>query len=246
MRVPPKPSLLASIHDVSPRFERQVDALIEELQPWVGMRFSMLVVPNYWGTAPIRRGSAFATRLRAWSDAGAEVLVHGLYHRDEQQHSGFDRLRAGFMTAREGEFLGISASEALTRISYGRDLLSDITGRDIGGFVAPAWLYGAGARTALRESGMNLAEDHWRVWSPQSGRVLARGPVITWASRTRARLASSLAAAALLRNFAPQTVLRVAVHPGDSGSPALLASIRRTLGKASKDRNPILYSDLAR
>jgi predicted deacetylase len=244
MQVPSKPSLLASIHDVSPRFERQVDVLIAELQPWVGMRFSMLVVPNHWGTAPIRRGSAFASRLRAWSDAGVELLLHGLYHRDDQEHSGFDRLRGSVMTAGEGEFLGLTVSEASRRIAYGRNLLSDITGREINGFVAPAWLYGRGARAALTESGMTIAEDHWRVWSPQSGTVLARGPVITWASRTATRRASSLLAAAVLRNFAPQPVLRVAVHPGDSGSPALLASIRRTLKAASDSRKPVLYSDL--
>jgi predicted deacetylase len=148
------------------------------------------------------------------------------------------------MTAREGEFLGLSKLQAAKRIAEGRSLLEDITGRPVAGFVAPAWLYGPGAHAALAESGLHVAEDHWRVWSPATGRVLAKGPVITWASRTPARLASSLAAAAMLCRFAPQNVLRIAVHPGDCGSPALLESIRKAFTAASANRSPARYLDL--
>ena len=45
--------LLASIHDVSPRFENEVDRLLALLRPYVGDRVAMLVVPNHWGSAPI-------------------------------------------------------------------------------------------------------------------------------------------------------------------------------------------------
>ena len=39
--------LLASIHDVSPRFETEVDRLRDMLTPFVGDRLAMLVVPNH-------------------------------------------------------------------------------------------------------------------------------------------------------------------------------------------------------
>jgi predicted deacetylase len=204
----------------------------------------MLVVPNHWRTGRIRPGSPFASRLRAWSDSGVEILLHGYYHRDDQEHRGVNRLRANFMTAREGEFLGLPKAQAAKRIADGRRLLEDIIGHPVAGFVAPAWLYGPGAHAALAESGLHVAEDHWRVWSPATGRVLAKGPVITWASRTPARLASSLAAAAMLCRFAPQNVLRIAVHPGDCGSPALLESIRKAFTAASANRSPARYLDL--
>ena len=236
--------LLASIHDVSPRFEPQVDRLVEELEPWTGQRFAMLVVPNHWGDSPIRAGSSFASKLRDWAAAGAEILLHGFYHRDEQEHRGLDRLRAKHLTASEGEFLGLSRAEATRRIVEGRALIEDITGGPIAGFVAPAWLYGPGARRALADCEIPLAEDHLRVWSPANGRLLARGPVITWASRTPARLLSSIMAAAALRRFAPQRALRIAVHPGDCGSPALVASIRKTFAAASGSRTTARYGDL--
>jgi uncharacterized protein len=210
----------------------------------VGRRLAMLVVPNHWGDAPIVPGSAFATRLRDWADAGVEMFLHGFHHRDEARHeASADRLRARFMTAGEGEFLGLSRDEAAERISTGRVLIEDVIGRRIDGFVAPAWLYGDGARQALRDAAIPLAEDHFRVWSPASGRQLATGPVITWASRTRMRLASSLAAAALLRH-APLEVLRVGVHPPDVRHPALVRSIGKTFKQAVQKRRPGRYSDL--
>ena len=236
--------LLASIHDVSPRFESEVDALVDLLQPHVGNRLAMLVVPNHWGDAPIVPGSRFAARLRSWADSGFEIFLHGFYHRDESSHRGAsDRLRAGLMTAGEGEFLGLSFAEARTRLAQGKHLLENAIGKPVAGFVAPAWLYGPGALQALVDDEIPIAEDHFRVWSPASDEVLARGPVITWASRTRTRLASSLAAASALRR-APISALRVGVHPPDIRHPALVRSIDKTLRIAARKRIPAGYSDL--
>lgn len=238
------PLLLASVHDVSPRFESEVDRLLGLLAPHVGERLAMLVVPNHWGDAPIVPGSAFATRLRGWADAGVEMFLHGYFHRDQSLHQGSaDRLRARLMTAGEGEFLGLSRAEASSRIAEGRALVEDVIGRSIDGFVAPAWLYGQGALQALADSAIPLAEDHLRVWSPATGARLASGPVITWASRTRARLASSLFAAAALRH-APLAVLRIGVHPPDCNHSKLVASIEKTFRIARTSRQAGRYSDL--
>src|SRR5260221_5826069 len=240
----PRRLLLASIHDVSPRFESEIDGLIDLLAPHVGTRLAMLVVPNHWGDSPIVPGTPFAGRLRSWAEQGVEMFLHGFTHRDDAQYSGTaDRMRARFMTASEGEFLGLSCAEATARINDGRNLIEGIIGRAIDGFVAPAWLYGEGAREALEEAAIPLAEDHLRVWSPATGAELAWGPVITWASRTRARLLSSLAAAAALRH-APLHVLRIGVHPPDVRHPALVGSIGKTFTTAKRGRVPGRYRDL--
>ena len=245
-RVMPAPErlLIASIHDVSPRFESEVDRLVDLLDPHVGKRIAMLVVPNHWGDAPIVQGSAFAARLRSWAEAGFEMLLHGYFHRDDATHDGvLARARARHMTAGEGEFLGLSREVASARIAEGRVLIEDVIGRSIDGFVAPAWLYGRGALEALADSGVPIAEDHLRVWSPRDQCELARGPVITWASRTRMRLASSLIAAPAVRRL-PMRVLRVGVHPPDIRHPLLVRSINRTLTRAAASRRPSRYSDL--
>ena len=234
--------LLASIHDVGPKFEREVDVLAARLDRVLGgPRFAMLVVPDHWDEAPLSADPAFARRLRTWADAGIEMFVHGWSHRDAAP-AGF---AAKHLTAGEGEFSALGYSEALARMRRARAVVEDATGRAAAGFIAPAWLYSAGARSALAEAGFALAEDHFRVWHP-AGAVIARGPVITWASRSRARRLSSLAVAQLSRALlARQRVVRVAVHPGDTREPSLLASIDATLAAFARVRRPARYADLA-
>lgn len=239
--------LLVSIHDVGPRFVSEIDRHADRMTALgIGSRYAMLVVPDHWGQAPLR-GSDFGTRLRDWASSGIEMFVHGWFHRDEARHaSGADRFRAKHMTAGEGEFLGLSQGEASRRMIEGRKLIEDIIGRPVAGFIAPAWLYGDGARAALTDNGFAVAEDHMRVWSPAAGnRVLARGPVITWASRSKSRIASSLLAAwALRRVLRSAPVVRVAVHPGDVHVGALERSIDRTIGAFAASHRPIRYGDL--
>lgn len=241
---PPR-RLLASIHDVSPRFEAQVDALGDLLGRAGVVRPALLVVPDFWREAPIRAGTPFAGKLRAWSDAGAELFLHGAVHLDERAHRhGLTRLKARHLTAGEGEFLGLDTAEARSRLRAGRRLIEDVTGRPIAGFVAPAWLYGSGARAAMADEGIALAEDHWRVWRPADGAVLARGPVITWATRTPARKVSSLAVAALARALPGPRVMRLAVHPNDTRSAAVLRSIVATTAALARGRAVSRYADL--
>jgi predicted deacetylase len=205
----------------------------------------MLVVPDHWGRHPIRSGTPFANRLRAWSDSGIEMFVHGWYHKDAVEHQGISGLKARYMTASEGEFLGLSYDEAARRMEDGRALVEDIIGRKSSGFIAPAWLYGSGAMHALRDSSFDIAEDHMKVWIPQTGKVVARGPVVTWASRSTARTASSLAFAALARQVLhPLRTVRVAVHPGDVTKDSILSSIEKTLKHFARSRQAGSYRSL--
>jgi hypothetical protein len=205
----------------------------------------MLVVPNHWGRSPLRGNGAFAGRLRGWADAGVEMFVHGWFHMDDSTHRGIAALKGRYMTASEGEFLGLSRSEAARRMEEGRELVQDIIGREVAGFVAPAWLYGPGAREALREGTFAVAEDHMKVWRPWNGETLARGPAITWASRSTARTISSLAFAAIAPTvLKPLKAVRVAVHPGDVGKQEILTSIGTTLEVFARQRMIGRYSDL--
>lgn len=243
-----KPSLLVAIHDVGPRSESAVDRLCDLIEPHSGAgRFAMLVVPDHWHQAPILPGSPFAARLRRWAAQGIEMFVHGWYHLDETPHKGWlAHWRATQMTAGEGEFLGLDRDTARRRMTSGRHLIEDITGRPVTGFVAPAWLYGPGALAALAETGFGMAEDHWRVWRPSDGKVLATSPVITWASRSPMRRASSRAVAALARAAMPRhRAMRLAVHPGDVTRPELMASIDATLGALCRSASIARYADLA-
>ncbi|HET9629671.1 MAG TPA: DUF2334 domain-containing protein [Novosphingobium sp.] len=243
--------LLASIHDVGPRFESEVDRLVDLLGRVVGeARFAMLVVPDHWGLAPLGEAAAFRARLRGWAAQGVEMFVHGWYHKDSieftgAQHAGLTSFKARHLTAGEGEFLGLDEAEAARRMAAGRALIEDAIGTATAGFIAPAWLYGPGALAALAASGFPLAEDHMKVWDPRSGAVLARGPVVTWASRSIPRQLSSLGVAAVARAaFHGLRVARIAVHPGDTTVPALLDSIGRTCASFARRRPAARYADL--
>jgi predicted deacetylase len=240
--------LLASIHDVGPRAEAQVDQLADLLSSLLGgPNFAMLVVPDHWGEAPLAGNAAYQAKLRHWADQGIEMFVHGWFHKDLAQHSGMAAFKAKHMTASEGEFLGLSHREAAQRMADGRKLIEDIIGRETAGFIAPAWLYGDGARAALAEAGFPLAEDHMRVWRPATGEVLARGPVVTWASRTKGRQLSSRFFAGLARHgLHGLDVARIAVHPGDTTVPALLDSIRATYASFARRRRAGRYGELLR
>ncbi|WP_394659993.1 DUF2334 domain-containing protein [uncultured Novosphingobium sp.] len=243
--------LLLSVHDVAPCFESEVDRLADLLSGLAGgPRLAMLVVPDHWSRAPVSAAPAFQARLRGWADAGMEMFVHGWTHKDSAVDrlglSGTAALKAKHMTAGEGEFLSLSRTEAARRMRDGKALVEDITGRPAAGFIAPAWLYSDGAKEALVDCGFALAEDHMRVWQPGAeDRPLARGPVITWASRSTARTASSLAFAALARQalHGLQTV-RIAVHPGDVTKASLLRSIERTVTAFATRRVVSRYADL--
>jgi predicted deacetylase len=212
-----------------------------------GSTVAMLVVPNFWHRSSIAEAPYFIRKLRKWADGGVEMMLHGWTHRDDHRHaSAGNAFKARFLTAREGEFLGLSRAEAMARLRDGRRALEDATGRPVTGFVAPAWLYSPGTLEALGEQGFRVAEDHWRIWDPATGKRLAFAPVITWASRSRVRTAASLALAGLAPALLDGVeVARMAVHPGDVGVPAIRRSIERTLHALLQRRTAIRYADLA-
>ncbi len=236
--------LFASIHDVSPRFESEVDALYDRLCGLLGSpRMAMLVVPDFEDAAPLTANPAYRAKLRAWADAGVEMFLHGWCHRDDSLRRGFMQKH---MTAGAGEFAQLTRETAAQRLSEGQKVVEDAIGRPVAGFVAPAWLYSEGAIAALADAGFALAEDHLKVWSPASGnKVVAKGPVVTWASRSKPRILSSLMVASLAR-LAPSLLrdARIAVHPGDTTVPALLRSIDATYSQFVRTHRPSRYADL--
>ena len=239
--------LLFSIHDVSPRhFDRllRIDRFLTEMG--IGSRYAMLVVPDFWHQWPIEAFPEFRSWLRSKAESGVEIILHGFTHVDETDHvSRTDRLKARFLTASEGEFLGLDREEASVRLVRGRHLLEDAVGQPVTGFIAPAWLYSAASKTALHALGFAVAEDHWTVWSPASNRILLHSPVISYASRTRARVASSILWSRIATTaLKPLDTVRVALHPHDLDVPILGQELSRVMSVFLSSREPIQYRDL--
>jgi uncharacterized protein len=240
-------TLLASVHDVAPCHRERLERLVPLVEAAVGRgRFALLVVPDFHRSGSLRDDPAFARRLLGWADDGCEIFLHGFTHLDESAHpSRAARWKAERMTAGEGEFLGLSYAEASSKLTEGRQIIEDVTGRAVAGFIAPAWLYGTESLRAIADHGFALAEDHFRVWSPRDGQTLTRGPVVTYASRSTPRLLSSLLWSRLSTVvLARAKTVRLAVHPHDVDSPALLTEIDRALRAFTRTHTPSAYREL--
>ncbi|HEY3592317.1 MAG TPA: polysaccharide deacetylase family protein, partial [Polyangiaceae bacterium] len=212
-----------SLHDVSPAFEADVDAALE-LAGEYGTKAALLVVPNFHGEWPLLDHPAFVARLRDLAAAGHEIYLHGFYHQSRPRMS--PELASRGLAARllwhaaqrgvsnhEAEFSDLTPDEAAQRLDEGARVLGQ-AGLTIAGFVPPAWSMPRWLLPMLAERGYRFCEDHLRIYDPTSGRSRFSA-VLNYATRSPARLLSTIAycrAALPLSRIAPA---RIAMHPGD-------------------------------
>ena len=215
--------------------------LLEEF----GVRqYALLVVPDWHGAWPLDAYSEFTAELHERAAAGAEVVLHGLRH-DEVglPRSLAHRVRTFGRTDREGEFASLAPAEARARIDRGLATLR-ASGLEPIGFVPPAWLGGPDLERVVRDSGLAFTEDARGVVMLTNGRRL-RAPATCWSTRRAWRAAGSVVVAALrLRLERARPLVRVALHPPDAESPAVLESCRRTLGALLERRTVTDYREL--
>ena len=239
--------LLASIHDVTPYHLDRLERLVPLIEEVVGKgNFALLVVPDFHRAGRLDHNTEFARRLRGWADDGCDIFLHGFTHLDDSKHNSIGAsLKARKLTAGEGEFLGLSYYDASRKLIDGRRMVEDIIGRPVTGFIAPAWLYSTDTVRAIAHQGFTLCEDHFRVWNPQDAKVHARGPVVTYASRSPSRLLSSLLWSRIATVVLSRAnVVRFAVHPNDVDAPELVAEISRALRAFGRSHVPSSYRRL--
>lgn len=216
-----------TLHDVSPAWEREVDAALD-LAHAHGVKPALLVVPDFHGRAPLVEHPAFCEKLRRLEAAGHEIYLHGYYHRarafreheaaaDRKTPRAVARLRHAFaqkiVSGGEAEFSDVSHDEATSRLDAGERMLRE-AGLDIRGFVAPAWSMPRWVLALLGRRGYSFTEDHLRVYDPASKRARA-SLVLNYASRTPGRLLSSVAFCRLARPARRVLPARIAIHPAD-------------------------------
>jgi uncharacterized protein len=236
-------SVLLSIHDVTPAWESQVNAL------WAlcrerGATPALLVVPDWHGQWPLRAAPAYVGWIRARVRDGAEIFLHGERH-DEVglSRSWRDSQRAFGRTNREGEFLTLDHDAASERIGRGLALFSEMGLSPIG-FVPPAWLCRAGTHTACAQHGLAILEDDAAIYLTRDGSRIA-SPVLRWSGRTdfRAR-GSALQAALRWRTQQDEAHFRIALHPMDLEHPLTRQSVVDELDRWLAVRPARPYSTL--
>jgi len=142
-------ALCVSIHDVAPANWPDCLRLWQAVQAVADIPLTWLVVPRYHGDAAAPpQYEAALERLLA---RGHELALHGYLHLDAGPPPRTPRqllLRRVF-TQGEGEFAALETPAAQRLLDLGRGWFAQ-RGWPLHGFVAPAWLLGEGAWTALR------------------------------------------------------------------------------------------------
>ena len=229
--------VLVTLHDVTPRHETAIDRMLALLARLAVPPVPLLVVPDFHGQWPLDRHPGFADRLRAWREAGHELVLHGYWHRElpsDSVRGGFgDGLRRGLLTGGEGEFLALDSSATGARLDEGLAMWERAgLGAPPAGFIPPAWLHNDALDAQLWNRGFQWTEDHAGL-RYRDGAVLPN-PVISWASRDRIRrLGSRVVCPTLEFTWRAKPVVRIALHPHDLDWPALEASLVSVLRRAS-------------
>lgn len=232
-----------SIHDVSPAWADEVDAALAACDA-VGIKAGLLVVPDFHGACPLDQHPAYTRTLRARQEAGHELFLHGYYHkagvgprRGDGRRSAHDLRRVWaqrVVSAGEAEFSDVDEDEALRRLDAGEDMLRRAGLGPLDGFIAPAWSMPPWLFRVLRARGIRYTEDHLHVYDPVAN-IRRASVVLNYASRTPARLWSSLLYCRVARHARHLWPARVAIHPADMRHEVLRREIDALLRWAADD-----------
>jgi predicted deacetylase len=215
-----------SIHDVAPPFRPEVELALQMARV-EGARPALLVVPDFHGEAPIVRDASFCEWLRGLQRDGHEVFLHGYSHRSSLASGASSYLAQRVASAGEAEMSDLSPDEARERLDAGERALADV-GLRIDGFVAPAWILPRWLLPMLAARACAYTEDHLHVYAPSEGRRRA-SLVLNYASRTPARLFSSVAFCRVATPLAALAPARIAIHPADMRHALLRREVGRLL-----------------
>ncbi len=238
--------LCVSLHDVAPAtwpFCRNVLAAVREV---ADIPLTLLVVPAYHGECSAQ--PEFEQAISQQRLAGHELALHGYFHADPHRPSDIvDWVRRRIYTAGEGEFCALSEDEARERLTLGSRWFAANGWTPMAGFVAPAWLLGAGAWRALRgQHGLQYTSTLTTLIALPEGHAI-RAPCLTYSVRSAWRRPTSIVWNTLLaRATQSSQILRLGLHPFDAESGPVRRSWQRLLKRVLRDRTPVTKAECVR
>lgn len=244
-RAPAQRWLCVSLHDVAPATWPYCRNVLEAVQEVADVPLTLLVVPAYHGKCSAQ--PEFEHAISEQQSAGHELALHGYFHADPHVPSDIvDWVRRRVYTAGEGEFCALSEEEARERLTLGSRWFA-ANGWTMAGFVAPAWLLGAGAWRALRASnGLQYTSTLTRLIALPEGQAI-RAPCLTYSVRSAWRRPTSIVWNTLLsRATQGSQILRLGLHPFDAESGPVRRSWQRLLKRALKDRTAVTKAECVR
>lgn len=237
-------TLLLALHDVSMFHVKRCDAAERVLADLGVEKVAYLLVPDFHA-----RASALDPAFVAWCQKPrpykVEWVLHGFYHLE-----GVDDDAPAPMPdwtpadGQEAEFGTLPLSSVRRRIAEGADVFEQVIGHRPMGFIPPAWAWNDALPPALADAGIGWYEDHRRLYDLSLNRA-TETLVVTWATRTPLRKATSLVGTPVLeRLWRGRPLVRLAVHPYDFDHPATVRSIRRVWAAALRYGQQSSYSEV--
>ena len=223
-----------SVHDVTPAWAPEIE-LAMSLAERHGVRPALLVVPDFHGKWPLLAHSSFCQRLQRWSHGGCETYLHGFFHQSVSAPAPTltGRIRhfvhQRCVSNREAEFSDLTRDEAKFRLEQGERVLSRAD-LPLCGFVPPAWSMPRWLVRVLAERRYRFTEDHTTIYDPIQAQA-RKSLVINWATRTPARLVSTLAYGRVAASAAPLFPTRIAIHPMDLRQATVCRELDRLLSR---------------
>jgi len=240
---------VVSLHDVMPAHEEALRVILARLAEQGVTSTSLLVIPDYHrsecaGAFDLTRHPRFAAWLRALVGRGHEVVLHGLEHCDPTPHAGtvWQRIVRRVATV-EAEFYTLSYDEARERIARGLNILGRV-GLEPRGFVAPGWLHNEAVIRAIGMAGLRYVTSLGGVRDLARNMTLpSRAICFSARSPLRAHVTTAYCGA-LARYVQRDSLMRIAIHPGDLTRPGIVARLDAILRNVRTTHDFMTYRAL--
>jgi predicted deacetylase len=237
------PTLLISIHDVSPltleSSRRAVELAMNAGVPMSAL--TVLVIPWHEGRASLEDFPDCCAWLRSMTDAGACLCMHGYTHR----MSGAARWPWQWAWARlfargQGELFLCETDECERRLEAAQAVFRRAGFEPEGmGFVPPAWLLSTQAQSVVQRAGFAFHERLSGIVyrdGLHARRLIGFGSLDATQARVTACLAHMQA-----RRLPADT--RFAIHPADVERASSERAVKSTLARLLEQLRPLNYRE---
>ena len=236
--------LCVSIHDVAPATWAQCRMLLDAVAAVADIPLTMLVVPAYHGAA--ETVPWFDHQMERRVACGDELALHGYTHMDDgpPARSWREAYARQVYTRSEGEFAALAPNDAAERLALGMQWFAR-RGWALRGFVAPAWLLGAGGWHAVRQSGL-LYTTTWRRFYLLQDRRSVEAPSLVYSSRNAwGRALSRQAVSWTARQQRQAPLVRLSLHPADVHDGATILHFQKLLEQLLRQRQAVTKATYA-
>lgn len=233
------------MHDVAPATWGRCQILLQALDAVASVPITLLVVPEYHGGLNVQDAPDFVDTMRGRLARGDELALHGYSHEDKLPINGLrDYVTRRLYTDGEGEFAALPAAAARLRLQRGVECFSELHW-PLSGFVAPAWLMGAGTWQALSGFPFSYVTTlkEMVLW-PEGIHMPA--PSLTYSTRAAWRRHASHAWNRYqLHAQRDQQTIRLGLHPADADHVDVIRRWQDMLAACLQDRTAVTKADLA-